>query len=182
MASYSHLVRPWIAIAIVVTALSLFMYGRQFHALRSAADDPQVELAQDAARRLGAGAEVRDVVPPVAVKVEESSDLFFIVYAPDGKVLGSSVQIDSNTPTLPEGTLTTLTAQKNFTWEPKEGVRIAAVIVPYIGSNSGFVLAGRSLQETEEQTATLARNIGFTWILFLVGGMAGLLVLKKNKK
>lgn len=55
--------------------------------------------------------------------------------------------------------------ENRLTWQPREGVRIAAVIVFY---QDGFVLAGRSLREVEIREAQVTQFAGLTWLLALV--------------
>jgi hypothetical protein len=50
------------------------------------------------------------------------------------------------------------------TWQPRPGVRIATVTVPW---NGGTVLAGRSLRLVEEHAATLELLVGGGWLATL---------------
>jgi hypothetical protein len=74
--------------------------------------------------------------------------------------------------------------ENRITWEPKEGVRIAAVIKRFEGktaSTSGFVLAGRSLDEVEKRQKNLIFEMIFGCIgTLLITGAA--LWLLENKK
>ena len=59
--------------------------------------------------------------------------------------------------------------EARVTWQPIGGVRIASVVVSYSGATQGFVLAGRSLQETEDRVAKFQALIGLAWLATLVG-------------
>jgi hypothetical protein len=96
-----------------------------------------------------------------------------IIYDADGKVAASSVQLDGKTPSLPDGVLdsTRQLGENRITWQPRDGVRIASVIVSYPG---GYVLAGRNMREVEVRESQTSLFAGLTWVLAL---LATLLVI-----
>jgi hypothetical protein len=51
--------------------------------------------------------------------------------------------------------------ETRFTWQPAPGVRAAAVLTGYRGPASGYVLAGRSLRETEMLEDHILALVGF---------------------
>jgi hypothetical protein len=58
--------------------------------------------------------------------------------------------------------------ENRVTWQPEPGVRIAAVVASYSGTQSGFVMAGRSLRETERRVDQLGELIGAAWLAGMV--------------
>jgi hypothetical protein len=96
---------------------------------------------------------------------------FLIVLDDSGKVLASSATLRGATRSVPQGVLTHARAsgEERVTWQPESGVRIASVVEHYGGTTGGFVVAGRSLQETEERVVQFQHLILLGWALTLVG-------------
>ena len=93
----------------------------------------------------------------------------------------ASAQLDGQIPELPKGVLDAARAngQNRVTWEPKEGVRIAAVVTRYDG---GFVLSGRSLREVEKRTEMLSKEVMVVWVITLgITFLAIWLLIPKHK-
>ncbi len=162
--------RLYVVIAVAVTALTglVFIVGQQ--ELRDAANDPQIQMAEDTAARLTTGSSVTGLVSNPPVDVASSLAPFLIVYDGHDDVVASSAVLDGRTPRLPAGVITSArtTGEDRVTWEPKPGVRIAAVVVPYRG---GAVLAGRSLREVERRESDLLAIVAVAW-LFTLGAVA----------
>lgn len=58
------------------------------------------------------------------------------------------------------------------TWQPQQGVRIAAVAVSW---TDGTVLAARSLREVERETDSILMIVVAAWVVMLVALAAGAL-------
>jgi hypothetical protein len=159
--------KVWLPFAVVITAFCALVYASVQQAFRQGANDPQIQMAEDAADILADGGSVDALMPASKVLVSKSLAPFLIVYDSSGNEIASSVQLDGQTPSLPDGVLDSSKelGENRVTWQPREGVRIAAVIVAY---KDGFVLAGRNLREVEIREAQLTTFTGITWILALV--------------
>lgn len=127
------------------------IYAEVQQALRSGANDPQYQMAEDTASRLDAGAKPADLVDTTAT-VDAATSLapFTIVFDSSGRVLASDVTLDGGQPVPPRGVLNAAKpgSPNAVTWQPRAGVRIASVTVAWSG---GTVLVGRSLARVEEQ-------------------------------
>ena len=62
--------------------------------------------------------------------------------------------------------------------QPEAGVRIAAVIVPVSGAKPGFVLAGRSLRETENRIDQFGLLVVAALLATLVGSLVVVVVVE----
>ncbi len=135
-----------------VTVVCGLVYVESQQQLREAADDPQVQMAEDAASRLGGGAPSTSLIPTVTVDMTSSLAPFVIVYDAHDMVIASSTTLGGRTPQLPAGVLSSARAsgEDRVTWQPSPGVRIAAVVV---ANQYGAVLAGRSLRDVEVREA-----------------------------
>ena len=155
----------WLCAALVITALYTTLGGVVQNVLRSGANDPQRQVAEDAATRRSQGMTTAN---PSGESVDIAASLapFLIVYDRQGRVESSSGQLNGQTPALPHGVLTSMAAggEKKLTWQPQAGVRVAAVVV---ATEQGYILSGRSLREVEGRIGALQRLILAAWALSL---------------
>src|SRR6185369_14805114 len=129
-----YIIVRYLLIALIVTLVIGFGYTAVQQNYRLTANDPQIQLAEDSADILASGQNPADMVPGEAnTDMAKSLAPFIIVYDDSGKVVASSVKLDGQTPSLPGGVLDYAKnhTQNTFTWQPKSGVRIAAVAVHY---------------------------------------------------
>jgi hypothetical protein len=158
------------AAVVLTVACGLVFIGLQ-QSLRMAANDPQQQLAEDLARKLDAGAAPGTVVGAPDVDLAVSLAPFVAVYDPAGTVLAADGMLDGGPPRPPIGVLDAArsSGMDTVTWQPRAGVRIAAVVVPWHG---GTVLAGRSLRVVEDRVGQLRGLAAIAWL----GGLALLAV------
>lgn len=182
--SFADAFLSWLplGVAIVVLAGTAFLLVQQ--GLRQAANDPQIQVAHGVAQDLGRGADPSAMFPPGTVDVVTTFDPYLVVYASSGQPVAGTAQLGGKAPTVPVGVLKASEArgENRVTWEPKPGVRVAAVIVPYQGEGgTSYVLVGRSLKETEQrqQDALRLALIGMaialvaSWVLVYVAKAFG---------
>jgi hypothetical protein len=145
----AQVLRRWIPLAAVSSSLCLLVYVAVQQSIRQGANDPQVQLAGDAAAALERG--VPPEPPPVAhVELRSSLAPFVVTYDEGGKPTGGSGYLGGALPTPPAGVLDYARRHREHrvTWMPERAVRIASVIL-HVGTNGGFVLAGRRMDEIE---------------------------------
>jgi hypothetical protein len=147
------ILKYWLLIAIIITGLSGLCYAAIQQELRLTADDPQIQMAEDAAAKLASGQQTQIVVPAEKVDIAKSLAPYIIVFDTTGNPIASSAQLDGQTPTLPHGVFDYVrqNGEDRLTWQPQPGVRSAVVVTQVQGSDAGFVLAGRSLREVEKR-------------------------------
>lgn len=158
----------FLPVAVLATVLSGLVYLEAQQNLRSGANDPQYQLAEDAAARLDAGAapsSVVDAANPVDLAVGLGA--FVIVFDASHTVVATNATLDGGSPAPPRAVLDAAGpgAPSAVTWQPRAGVRIAAVTVAWRG---GFVLAGRSLRRVEQQESNAELIAGAAWAFALV--------------
>ncbi len=161
------ILRVWLPLAVVVTAFCGLAYVTVQQALRQGANDPQIQMAEDAAAALDGGAGVDAVVPKQQVEFSRSLAAFLIVYDADGKPLASSGLLNGQMPDYPMGALQAAkqTGENRVTWQPEANMRIASVAVPF---KNGYVVAGRSLREVESREAQTQLIAFAAWALTLI--------------
>jgi hypothetical protein len=148
---------------VIATTLSGLVYVVAQQELRMAANDPQEQLAREAAIRLDGGAAPATVVGPTTVDVAAGLAPFVVVYDPAGNVLATDGVLDGKLPILPAGVLAAAsrTGRDAVTWQPQTGVRLATVTIPW---NGGTVTSGRSLRLVEDRESTLESLVAAVWI------------------
>jgi hypothetical protein len=173
----------WLPAAVAATVCLATVYAVGQNILRSGANDPQIQLAQDDAARLSTGTSAGAVTGDAVVDLATSLGLSVSVVDADGAVVSSTARLDGATAVPPVGALRAATAhgQNTVTWQPRPGVRQAAVIVAYDGAaGSGTVVVARSLRLAEQREDTLLQLTALGWILALLAA-AGVAVLAARR-
>ena len=171
MSRLKSILKTWLPFAVTISAFCLLVYVAVQQAYRQSADDPQIQLANDAADALADGHSAQALVPAIKISVDKSLAPFLIIYDANGHEVASSASLDGQTPALPNGVLdsTKQVGENRISWQPREGVRIATVIVSY---KDGFVLAGRNMREVEQRESQVSTFAGTTWLLAMLGTLA----------
>ncbi|HEY4945300.1 MAG TPA: hypothetical protein VIH94_04030 [Candidatus Limnocylindrales bacterium] len=156
----------FLPLAIVATGLAGLVYLVAQQEGRWLANEPQIQLAEDAAARLDAGGKPGDQVGSATVDIARSLAPFVVVYGPTGTILATDGTLDGQPPDVPAGVLDSArsSGRNAVTWQPRVGVRIATVTVPWSG---GSVLAGRSLRLVEQEASNLELVVGAAWLAIL---------------
>jgi hypothetical protein len=163
-----------LVLAGIATGVALALYAIPQHVLRSGLNDPQIQMATDVAAKLesyGVNNGLRQgalLAPGTAAGVDMARSLspFFIVFNDEGRPIGSTAQLAGQIPTPPQGVFDYVQqhGEDRLTWQPRRGVRIAAVVERVNGPQPGFVLAGRNMREVESRIAEVKIMAGFTWL------------------
>ncbi len=174
MSRAQRVLRRWLPIAFAVTVVSGLVYVAVQQVLRQDANDPQIQMAEDAAEVLARGGTLE--AAPAAGKVDLARSLapFVVVFDDKGRPVASSGQLHGKDPVPPAGVFAyvRLHGEDRVTWQPEPGVRIAVVVAGFTGSTRGFVLAGRSLKETERRESQAEMESGAAWIIALLSSLA----------
>jgi hypothetical protein len=182
--SLLYITTSWLPLALVITALSGVIYVAVQQDLRTGANDPQIQMAEDTAALLQNEGNVFSVVPDSKVNIESSLAPFVVVFDEGGALVASSALLHGEPPTLPSGVLEY--ARKNgenrISWQPEPGVRHALVIVRYGGAKPGFVAVGRSLREVEAREAALMTNIILGWLVTMASSLIFIVFLSFFRK
>lgn len=167
----------WLPLAAALTVVCALIYVTVQQSLRLGLNQPQVQMAEDAARALAGGQPVSALIPTSAPQVDIAQSLapYLIVFNSQGAPVASGATLHGSIPVPPAGVFDY--ARKHvddrISWQPEPGVRSAAVIVVVNGGQGGFVLAGRGMREVENQETALTNIVALAW----AGGLAVALVL-----
>lgn len=172
------LVRVWVPIAIAVTGISVMIFAALQQDMRQSLNDPQIQMAEDAAAHLAAGGLPADVVPRGnLIDANASLSPWIAVFDGSGKALESTASIGTSSLSLPAGALqsakfskgkdTTRPYEDRITWQNKDGVRQALVIV-YVPQKDQYVAAGRNMREVEGREWQVQLVIVLGWLATLL--------------
>ena len=171
---HSLALRSLLAMGIVTLFCGL-VYASIQQNFRQNANDPQIQMAEDAAAKLEAGVSVASVIPSAAIDIAQSLSPFIMLFDDTGKPIASSGMLNGIIPPLPVGIFDTVrvNGEDRITWQPQANVRIALIVTKVTGTQSGFVAAGRSLREVEVGENQLTKEVLGAWAIavVLVGGM-----------
>ncbi len=178
----SGILKIWLPLAIVTTALSGLIYLVIQQDLRIGANDPQIQIAEDVARQISFGQSPLAFIPPIKVEISKSLANYIVIFDDKGKIIGSSAVLDGKQPTLPPGVLdkTKSVGETRFTWQPRTGVR-SAVVIDYFKSpaNNGYVMVGRSIREIENREDNLKLIVFLAWVITMSTSLATTAYLQK---
>jgi hypothetical protein len=158
---------------VTISAFCLLVYVVVQQSYRQSADDPQIQMANDAAQALEMGKTIEEIIPAETIDIDRSLAPFYLFFNSDEQPVAGSGILNNSLQTLPDGVLDFAKekGENRVTWQPQPEVRIAAVIVPY---QNGYVLAGRNMRQVEQREAQVSTFAGLTWILAMIGTLAAI--------
>lgn len=172
----------FVTLVLILTVIfgSIFTIGQQV--LRGDSDYPQVEVIQQVEGIIKQGVPLDVIVnSEEAIDLESSMSLFVMIFDKDKNLVGSSAKIggQSPTPSAENFDLAKSKGENRFTWQPEKGVRVAAVLKP-VGDNA-YVLAGKSLKETDKRVKTLAVYTLIGWASAIILSVLLTLAIKPRQ-
>src|SRR5690349_4618324 len=95
----------WVPLAVALTGVCGVVYASVQQALRQGANDPQIQIAEDAAATLDGGAAPTSVVPARAVDLSTSLQPFVMLFDKSNRLVASSATLHGNAPAFPASVL-----------------------------------------------------------------------------
>lgn len=186
MKSLISILKLWLPLAVTITLICGIVYTVVQQNYRHSANDPQYQMAEDAANEINSGVDPKTLIVNPPVELSSSLSPYLIIYDELEQPIASGALLNGKIPTLPSGVL--VYVKKNgedmITWQPRKGIRQALVIEKTTSGSLYFVVAGRSLRKTEERIGLLMQQIVLGWacslmILFVV--LWGLKIFTKSE-
>lgn len=149
----------WIPLATLTVLVSGMVYLAVQQSERSAANDPQIQMATDARDALMNGASPRSLIPADTRDIAQSLAPYLAIYDANGQVVAASATLHGQPLAPPPGVFASARVMDMdlVTWMPERGVRSAIVVIHYA---DGYVLAGRSLALAEQREGNLEFEVG----------------------
>jgi hypothetical protein len=160
----------WALLAVPITLLLCGIYLGLQQNYRQNANDPQIQMVEDAVAALAGDAYIYSVMPVEKVDMTRSLAPFIVVYDKGGKPITGNGYLGQELLQVPKGVFDKASewGQNRRTLEPAHGVRIASVVMPYTTLHeSGYILAGRNLDEVESRVQALSLTLFVGWIFTL---------------
>lgn len=175
--------------AFIITLIFGFIYVAVQQNYRQSANDPQIQIAEEIANTIHTDKSTKNLEFSQKTDLTTSLAAFLIVYDSNKKPILGTGYLDNALITPPDGTFDAtlsepsfpnsrnlVNGENRFTWQPKVGVRIAAVLVPVDKGTNGYVLVGRSLKEVEFRVDNLTKMSLFAWVVTILTTFGILLV------
>jgi hypothetical protein len=159
-----------VTLCVLITAAAAGGYVIGQQAGRRAADDVPRAMATRAVGQLSQGLAGAQVVGASPVDLGADMSPFVIVYDRAHHLLASGATVAGEPPALPRGVLDAAVAggENHVSWQPMAGVREAVVALPWgDGRSSGVVVAGASLQPTENRSRALLWGAVIGWLIMV---------------
>lgn len=179
MSRFNESVIAWFPLAIAVSGLCLFVLVAAQQIYRQSLNDPQIQIAEDAARLIGSGVAPKMLVPSgAAIDIDASLAPWIVIYDAAGVSLASTALLHNVVPSMPDGVLAYARAhgENRVTWQPEPGVRQAIVVVK--AGKYGFVVAGRNMREVERRESGLVVMTMTAWAVVLAATLGASLFIR----
>lgn len=175
----------YMAAFVVVTVVVALIYATVQQSYRTAANDPQIQMAEDLSAELGAGKSVANIYPEDTIDITHSLSPVVIFYDNSGKPIRSTGYLDGKMCQLPSGVFdhARKMGMHKVTWQPRYDVRMAVVLMHINSSPVEFVAAARSLREVEVREANLTKMVFIGWgiCMIIIGITAGVQIRRESK-
>jgi hypothetical protein len=166
----------WTVIAFLVTFTSLLVYVAAQQVLRLGANEMPAELAAEISINLENSNSPKDAVPSEITDISKSPGTFVMVFDKDKNLIASSAVMGLDEPVYPKGVLDYVdkNGEDRVTWQPQKGLRFATVAIK---SGDNYIVAGRSLKETEKLISTVESLVFYAWLVCMIFSSAVLAII-----
>ena len=168
---YFDVLVKWLPLGFAITMLCGYVFVTNQFMLRSAANEPQVQMARDITANLTNGMPYNTCAPLSPVDLRGSLAPYVLLYDENHAPMTTGALLDGMIPVITEGVFAYAKAhgEHHLTWQPARGVREAIVVIYHAGLQPGYVVVGRSLQETELRESQLFAVTEIIWSLSMLG-------------
>jgi hypothetical protein len=166
--------KTWMLFAFLAAGACGLVYLAVQQTLRMGANDPQIQMAEDAAALLQTGIPAQGVIPQGSVTIGQGLAPYVVVFDVNGNPLVGNGSWNASLPRLPMGVFayTLARGEDRLTWQPRSGVRQAIVVTSAAMPASAppvFVMAGRSLRDVEIREDLALREAVSAWLAIVAG-------------
>ena len=134
-----------------------------------------MQLAIDTSLKLENGQNA-GLIPNDKLDISKSLSPFVLVFDTNKNLLSTSGMIGNIKPNYPKGVLDSVDKndEDKVTWQPQTGLRFATVA---IRTNSGYIVAGRSLSEPEKLIDNIGKLVLEAWLACAIFSIIALAII-----
>lgn len=160
----------------LITFTSSLVYLVAQQTVRLGANEHPIQLAIDTAINLEKGQSAAQAVPANNVDIAKSLSPFVMVFDINKNLLATSGMMGSSKPAYPNGVLDSIdkNGEDRVTWQPQPGLHYATVAIKF---NGGYIVAGRSLSETEKLIDEIGKVVLLAWFACAIFSVFALIVI-----
>lgn len=173
MYSYRLALTNWLPLAVGITAVCLLATLAIQQNYRNGLDDPQMQIAEDAARVVDAGFDPAQLAPRgSAIEISASLGTWVAFYDAQLAPKASTGLLHGVIPNIPSGVFAAAKERGEYavTWQPEPGVRQALVVVP--AGEKGFAVSGRNMRAVEDRESKLTFIMLVGWAFTMLATFA----------
>src|SRR5882724_7258890 len=100
---YQNAFLGWLPLVVIISGTCLLVYASVQQNYRQSLNDPQIQIAEDAAVKLSGNAQPKDVVPSEKIAIQDSLRPWIGVYDGNGDAILSSGTFEGAIPQPPKG-------------------------------------------------------------------------------
>jgi hypothetical protein len=166
----------WLMIAFLVTFTSLLCYVATQQVLRLGANEMPAELATETSINLENSKNPQDSIPDKIFDISKSLMTFVMVFDKDKNLIASSAAMGKDKPDYPKGLLDYVDkkGENRVTWQPQKGLRFATIAIK---AGDKYIVAGRSLKETEKLIDTIGNLVFYAWLACMIFSSISLAII-----
>jgi hypothetical protein len=166
----------WISLMFLVTFICSLTYLVTQQSLRLGADELPAQFATDTSIKLQDGRNAESAIPSNKIDIAKSLDPFVMVFDHNKNLLATSGMMEGSNPSYPKGVLDAVDqkGEVRVTWQPQTGLRFATVAIKF---DNGYIVAARSLLETEKLIQSIGRLVLMAWVAFFVCSILAFLIV-----
>jgi hypothetical protein len=170
MKSLKSILKLWLPLVVAFTLICGIVYLVVQQNYRHSANDPQFQMAEDAANSISNGIAPKSLIVNHPIELSSSLSPYLIIYDDLELPIASGAFLNGKIPKLPSGVLEFVKkhGEDMITWQPRTGIRQALIIEKTTSGSLYFVVAGRSLRKTEERIGLLMQQIVLGWVCSLM--------------
>src|SRR5271154_1856176 len=118
MSNFMRILKRWYPLAFAVTVVCALAYAAVQQDYRQSANDPQIQMAEDAAAALASGTAAQTLVPSDTVNIGTSLAPYLVFYSASGTPVMGNGLLNGALPNLPQGlfTYTAGAGEDHVTW------------------------------------------------------------------
>lgn len=166
----------WLIVMFIITFTCSLTYLVTQQVLRLDANERPAQLATDTEIKLQNGRSPISIISGDTIDISKSLDTFVMIFDKNHQLVASSGMMNGNQPSYPRGVLdnTAKKGEVRVTWQPKKGLRFASVALK---TNNGYIVAARSLYETENLIDKIGNLVLLAWGAFLLLSTGAILII-----